>query len=189
MSRPTWDETFIAMSKELAKRSKDQNTKIGCCIVNPNNNIILVSGYNCFPRGIYDSIQERQERPVKYFYFEHAERNAIYNAAREGIRLEGSTIYLPYLPCSDCARAIIQAGILEMVLEEPCPSFNWQKSGLRDSYYHSILMLREAGIYIRKINEELCIANHIQDHMMSILQRNPKEKEKCITNQEEPNGD
>jgi dCMP deaminase len=77
-------------------------------------------GYNGFPRGADDDKAERHERPLKYTWTEHAERNAIYNAARVGARLLGSSMYVTMAPCVDCARAIIQAGIKKLYLSADC---------------------------------------------------------------------
>lgn len=112
---PSWDEYFMNMVSLVATRSKDPNTQIGAVIVGLNHEI-RATGYNSFPRGIRDDVPERLVRPEKYTWIEHAERNAIYNAARVGTPLEGCTIFQQVLPCMDCARAIIQAGIKEVVI-------------------------------------------------------------------------
>ena len=96
-------------------RSKDPNTQIGCVIVGPNHEI-RSTGYNSFPRGIRDDVPERLVRPTKYLWIEHAERNAICNAARAGTATEGCTIYVEIMPCMDCARAMVQAGITQVVI-------------------------------------------------------------------------
>ena len=144
MSRPTWDETFLEICHVLAKRSKDQSTKIGSLIVGPDNEIIS-GGYNCFPRGTDDNRQERQERPKKYFYFEHAERNAIYNAARLGFLLKGTRIYSQWFPCADCARAIIQCGIKKIIVEIEEVKPSWE-----ESCSISFQLFKEAGIEVAK---------------------------------------
>ena len=146
MSRPTWDDTFLEIAGVLAKRSKDKNTKIGCVIVGPDHEIRSV-GYNCFPRGINDNLPERQERPAKYAYFAHAERNAIFNAARIGVSLLGSTCYIPGLPCSDCARALIQSGIIEVVSGSNIIPERW-----RAGCEPALTMLEEAEVMIRLPN-------------------------------------
>src|ERR1051326_2158045 len=112
---PGWDEYYLNICKVVAERSKDINTQIGCVIVGPNHEI-RSTGYNSFPRGIRDDVPERMERPTKYLWIEHAERNAICNAARAGTATEGCTIYVEIMPCMDCARAIVQAGITEVVV-------------------------------------------------------------------------
>ena len=81
-----WTEYFLEIAEVVKLKSKDQSTQIGAVVVGEGNNV-LSTGYNSFPRGLDDSLQERQERPEKYFWMEHAERNAIYNAALEGVSL------------------------------------------------------------------------------------------------------
>ncbi len=112
---PTWDEYYLDICRVVAARSKDPNTQLGCIIVGPAHEI-RSTGYNSFPRGMRDDIPERLERPTKYLWMEHAERNAIYNAARAGTATEGCTIYVELMPCMDCARAIVQAGIIAVVI-------------------------------------------------------------------------
>lgn len=146
MTRPSWDDTFIEMCGVLAKRSKDENTKIGCVIVGPDHEIRTV-GYNCFPRGLDDNLPERQQRPTKYAYIEHAERNAVYNAARVGIALADCTCYIPGLPCSDCARALIQCGITEVVCGSNVIPERW-----RAGCEPALVMLDEADVMIRLPN-------------------------------------
>ncbi len=101
---PGWDQYYLEICKVVAARSKDPNTQIGCVIVGPNHEI-RSTGYNSFPRGIRDDVPERLVRPTKYLWIEHAERNAICNAARAGTATEGCTIYVEIMPCMDCGRA------------------------------------------------------------------------------------
>jgi dCMP deaminase len=114
---PDWDRYFLEICRVVATRSKDPATQIGCAIVGPAHEI-RSTGYNSLPRHVRDDVAERLERPTKYLWIEHAERNAIYNAARAGTSLEGCTLYAELTPCMDCARAIVQAGIVEVVLNE-----------------------------------------------------------------------
>lgn len=146
--RPSWDDTWIELAQLIAKRSKDQSTKIGCVIVGPDNDV-RTTGYNCFPRGLNDNNQERQMRPEKYVWFEHAERNAIYNVARRGgAPLKDCTIYISSLiPCSDCARALIQTGIKEVVVKSIEVTDRWLEDMTR-----SAVMLDEAGVLLRTPN-------------------------------------
>ena len=88
-----WNEYFRGIVHQVKLKSKDERTQIGALIVGVDNEIVS-TGYNSFPRGIVDSRPERQERPEKYYWFEHAERNAIYNAARIGVSTKGCTMYL-----------------------------------------------------------------------------------------------
>lgn len=97
-----------------AKRSKDPNTQVGACIVD-GNNIILSTGYNGFPYGCSDDDYswEREGSDTKYHYVVHAELNAILNA--RGKDLHGARLYVDLFPCNECAKAIIQSGIAEVV--------------------------------------------------------------------------
>lgn len=97
-------------------RSKDPNTRVGACIVN-NRNRIMSMGYNGFPMGCSDDEfpweRTGEEYDTKYPYVCHAELNAILNA--RGENLEGCKIYVALFPCNECAKAIIQCGIKEVV--------------------------------------------------------------------------
>jgi dCMP deaminase len=117
-----WDLRFIELSSHVAAWSKDRSRESGCVIVGPNREI-RTTGYNGFPRGISDDIEERHDRPAKYMWTEHAERNAIYNAARMGLSLESCTAYINWYPCVDCARALIQSGISRLVVASE-PNFS-----------------------------------------------------------------
>ena len=115
---PRWTEYFRQLAHTVKIKSKDENTQIGAVIVGKDKEIVS-TGYNSFPRGIRDDVKERQQRPEKYFWFEHAERNAIYNAARIGVSTKGTTMYLSCgVPCADCARGIINAGIVRIFCEK-----------------------------------------------------------------------
>ena len=117
-STDNWDRKFLELAGNIAQWSKDRSRKVGCVIVGPNNEI-RSTGYNGFPRGVDDDHEHRHTRPQKYAWTEHAERNAIYNAAYAGISISGCRMYLPWFPCIDCARAIVQAGISELIAFEP----------------------------------------------------------------------
>ena len=112
----TWDEYFMGIAMLSSYRSKDPNTRVGACIVN-NNNRIMSMGYNGFPMGCSDDefpwARDGEDYDTKYPYVCHAELNAILNA--RGANLEGSKIYVALFPCNECAKAIIQSGIKEVV--------------------------------------------------------------------------
>jgi len=113
----SWDEYFMGIALLSAMRSKDPNTQVGACIVNHNNKIMSV-GYNGLPRGCSDDDfpWEREgssSLKTKYPFVCHAELNAILNNA--GGSLQGCKIYVALFPCNECAKAIIQAGIKEVV--------------------------------------------------------------------------
>lgn len=113
-----WDKRFMELARHIGQWSKDRSRQVGCVIVGPNNEV-RATGFNGFPRGADDEISLRHDRPAKYLWTEHAERNAIYNAARIGISLDGCRMYVPWFPCMDCARAIVQVGIQELVALRP----------------------------------------------------------------------
>jgi dCMP deaminase len=112
-----WHERFISIARTVSSWSKDRSTKHGCVIVDPNTRAILSTGYNGFPRDIDDDIDERHERPLKYSYTEHSERNAIFHCARAGVAIEGCHLYVTGWPCPDCCRAIIQSGIVQVFID------------------------------------------------------------------------
>ena len=146
----SWSEFFLRHVYLAASKSKDRKTKIGAVLV--QDNVIVSSGYNGFPRKVNDDIEERHLRPTKYFFSAHAERNAIYNAARNGIKTLGCEVYTNVMPCSDCAIAIIQSGAKKLlihqqanqILQEKASSINGQK--WLDSLDYSNVMLKEAGV-------------------------------------------
>lgn len=126
MGKINWDQYFMSMSYFISMKSKDPSTKIGAVIVGPDQEV-RSTGYNGLPRGVDDNVPERDIRPTKYFYYEHAERNAILNAARMGISTDGCTMYTPGLPCADCCRAIIQCGIKKVVID-----WHWDMEARKD---------------------------------------------------------
>ena len=139
-----WTEYFLNIAEQVKLKSKDQSTQIGAVIVGEDKEV-LSTGYNSFPRGLDDSLQERQERPEKYFWMEHAERNAIYNAARIGVSLKNSTIYLTSgLPCMDCARGIVNSGVKIVYCKQVCTTKN--KDKWEESQQKSLELLGECGI-------------------------------------------
>ena len=110
----SWDEYFMGVAMLAARRSKDPNTQVGACIVSPDN-IIISTGYNGMPKGCSDDEfpWEREGLETKYPYVVHAELNAILNA--NGRDLRGSRLYVALFPCNECAKAIIQSGVKEVV--------------------------------------------------------------------------
>jgi len=147
-----WVTYFRQMTNTVKLKSKDKYTQIGVVIVGEDNEIVS-TGYNSFPRGIDDRIDSRQERPEKYYWFEHAERNAIYNAARIGVSTRGTTMYLSCgMPCADCARGIINAGIKQIFCErvDVTKGEHWAESQER-----SYDMFIEADVDIRFYDDYL----------------------------------
>ena len=114
----SWDEYFMGVAKLSALRSKDPSTQVGACIVGADNRILSI-GYNGTPNGFPDSDfpwdREGDALNTKYFYVCHAELNAILNFRGNRRDLEGARIYVALFPCNECAKAIIQCGIKEVV--------------------------------------------------------------------------
>jgi dCMP deaminase len=115
---------YMGVAEEIARRfSKDSSTKVAAMVIGPANEVRSM-GYNGAPRGCAaDEDIRGATRPEKYFWFSHAELNAITNAARCGTPLDGGTMIVTHMPCMDCARAIVQAGIRRVVTREPDPAF------------------------------------------------------------------
>ena len=142
----SWDEYFMGVALLAAQRSKDPNTQVGACIVDDQNRI-LSTGYNGFPYGCSDDVfpWDREGKDTKYPYVVHAELNAILNT--RGKSLAGSRIYVALFPCNECAKAIIQAGIKEVV-------YLSDKYGMTPMTLASKRMLAAAGVSTRALETE-----------------------------------
>lgn len=112
----SWDEYFMGVALLSAQRSKDSNTQVGACIVNRDNKILSV-GYNGMPTGCSDDAmpweRDGESLETKYPYVCHAELNAILN--NSGFSLKNARLYATLFPCNECAKAIIQCGIREVI--------------------------------------------------------------------------
>ncbi len=104
------DQELLRLAYEQALRSPDPSTQNGAFLYYDGMPLTVTFACNEFPRGVAYT-EERWERPLKYSLIEHAERNAIYSAARYGLATKGTTLVCPWAACADCARAIVQAGI------------------------------------------------------------------------------
>lgn len=138
----SWDEYFMGVAMLSAMRSKDPNTQVGACIVSPEKKIMSM-GYNGFPSGCSDDefTWAREGEDNKYFYSTHSELNAILNY--RGGSLEGATIFVTLFPCNECAKAIIQSGIKEVVYAD-------DKYSNTPGVIASKRMLRAAGVKLRR---------------------------------------
>lgn len=145
-SEQNWINFFFEVCDVISKKSKDPSTKVGCVIANSGNSI-LSTGYNGFPIGVDDEISQRYERPEKYSWTSHAEENAIAFAARNGVSLNGATLYVNRMqPCTRCTRLIIQAGIKKVYVMQDVPddtAIRWKEDN--DIAY---TMMKEAGVEI-----------------------------------------
>ena len=149
-----WNDYFFNMIEAVKLKSKDPNSQFGCIIIGPDNEI-RSTGYNSFPRGINDNIPKRKKRPEKYLWMEHAERNAIYNAARVGTPTKGCTIYIQSMPCMECARAIIQSGIIKIIYDNN-EFIKYQSIKYDKKIFERVnQMLSEAGISVIGIDRNI----------------------------------
>ena len=137
-----WDEYFMGIAKLSAMRSKDPNSQVGACIVSPEHKILSM-GYNGFPLGCSDDEYpwDREGDDTKYLYVTHSELNAILNY--RGGSLDGTTIYVTMFPCNECAKAIIQSGIREVI-------YDINKYPGSTAICASERMLTSAGVKVRK---------------------------------------
>ena len=122
-------EKYFDIVDATARLSKDSSTQVGAIILGQSFEVRSL-GYNGAPRGCSADEDERgQQRPEKYFWFSHAELNAITNAARVGTPLAGCALLVTHPPCMDCARAIVQAGIVDVLTRMPSDEFleRWQE--------------------------------------------------------------
>lgn len=141
-----WHKRYLDAAEFFSQWSGDESTKVGAVIVDTKKNVMLSMGYNDLPRGVNDTTA-RRNRPMKYEFTEHAERNAIYNA--RGVDLTGSTLYINFYPkaCPDCMRGIIQSGITQVIgTDRPFAGVGCGKHyDLADSSFE---MAEEAGVEI-----------------------------------------
>lgn len=140
----SWDEYFMGVALLSGMRSKDPNTQVGACIVSKENKILSM-GYNGLPIGCSDDDfpweREGDELNTKYLYTTHSELNAILNY--RGGSLDGATLYVTLFPCNECAKAIIQAGIKQIV-------YDCDKYADTPSVLASKRMLTTAGVKLRR---------------------------------------
>lgn len=118
-----WSDRFMALAEHVADWSYDPSTKVGAVIVDDKNRVVSL-GYNGFPRGIKDLPERYNDRELKLLFVCHAERNALDNAPHS---VEGCTMYVPLMPCNECAKSIIQNGIRKVVTYKPTreDKYNW----------------------------------------------------------------
>ena len=156
----SWDEYFMGIALLSAQRSKDPGTQVGACIVNQKNKIVC-AGYNGLPAGCDDDEfpwdRTGEFLDTKYPYVCHAELNAILNNI--GMDLHGCKIYTALFPCNECSKAIIQAGIVEVI-------YLSDKYDGTDVFKASKMMLDKAGVKCRKVEakiENICLSFKEED--------------------------
>ncbi|NCB48535.1 MAG: dCMP deaminase family protein [Clostridia bacterium] len=143
----SWDEYFMGIAMLSAKRSKDPSTQVGACIVSDENKVVSI-GYNGMPKGLKDDEacweREGDFLNTKYAYVVHAELNAILNSR---VSVQGCRIYVSLFPCNECAKAIVQSGIKEVL-------FLSNKYKNADSSIASASILQKAGVKLTQLNFE-----------------------------------
>jgi dCMP deaminase len=145
---PSWNEFFMRHMYLASSKSKDPRSKIGAILV--RDDIIISEGYNGFSRGVRDLPERYLDRETKYKFVVHAECNAILNAARHGISTNRTILYTNGIPCENCGKSIIQAGISEVIIHKQWPtppSSVWAASAEITK-----IMFHEAGIIIREFD-------------------------------------
>ena len=147
----SWDTYFMSIAKLSSLRSKDPSTQVGACIVSSDNRILSI-GYNGAPNGFDDEDfpWEREGKPVdtKYMYVCHAELNAILNFRGNKRNLEGSKLYASLFPCNECAKAIVQSGIKEVIYLD-------NKYKDTDSCIASRRLFDTCGVSYREFNKDV----------------------------------
>ena len=153
----SWDEYFMGVAKLSALRSKDPSTKVGACIVSSDNRILSM-GYNGTPNGFDDQDfpwdREGHALNTKYLYVCHAELNAILNFRGHKRDFEGAKIYVALFPCNECAKAIIQSGIKEVI-------YLSDKYKDQDNFKASKILFDKCNVKYRELivekNKKICI--------------------------------
>ena len=158
---PGWDELFMRHAYLIATKSKDKHTKIGAVLVKDKS--VISEGYNGFPRNVNDNIEERNNRPLKYEYIVHSEMNCLCNCSKKGISSDGSTLYCFALPCSNCTKSLINAGIKELVYHKQWDDIGINKNNdkWKESVKHSEIMLKESSIIVRVFDKKLDVKTMI----------------------------
>jgi len=134
-----WDARWMAVAKLFASFSKDPSTGVGAVAVDSRKRLVA-SGFNGLSRRVEDSQERLHNRTTRYSLTVHAEINMLISAERS---LRGCTVYLwPMPPCSQCAAALIQAGIFRVVAPAPAPDLadRWG-----ESIELAVMAMREAG--------------------------------------------
>lgn len=132
-------QRFLELALHVAHWSKDPSTKVGCVIVNPNR-VVVGMGFNGFPRGVEDTPERYENRPLKYMMVQHAEANAIFNATTS---VQGCTAYVTHPPCCNCGGALIQSGIIGVHTFEPEPGI---AERFAESFATTEMMFQESRV-------------------------------------------
>lgn len=146
-----WHKRFFDLALYIAEWSKYPGRHVGAVIIDGHHTVVSM-GYNGSPRGCDDRDQSKYAIPVKYFFAEHAERNAIYNAQRS---LRGCQIYTTLFPCADCARGIIQSGICAVYTKRP----DMADKDFGPHFKAALKMFDECGVKVYYLDDRGFIIN------------------------------
>ena len=161
---PSWDEFFMRHVYLAASKSKDPRTKIGAALV--KDGIIISEGFNGFARAVKDLPERYLDKETKYKFVVHAECNAILNAARHGISTNHSILYTNGIPCENCGKTVIQAGVEEVVIHKQwpdIPSEIW-----RSSIEITKVMFKESKVKIRVLNCQLNLQGVVDGKIINV---------------------
>lgn len=150
ITNPKWAGRMLKMAKEVASWSKDSSTKVGAVITTPNGAPVSW-GFNGMPMGIDDTVPERNQRPYKYKWFCHAERNAMDLAPQP---LDGYVMFVTFSPCSNCAQSIIQRKIKTVVVDANYTADKMPERWQEDMAV-AVEMLKEAGVEVLSAQPEI----------------------------------
>lgn len=139
-------QDLFKLARKVAEKSPDLSRKTGVVFYTKNGT--QITAFNDFPMHVQVT-PERLERPKKYAYTEHAERNAIYQASRMGLPLRGSRVWVPWFPCAPCARALVQVGVVELICTVP----DWTEE--RYEFVDARTILSEGGVLITFETEDV----------------------------------
>ncbi len=142
-----WPRYFFNIARAVSGKSRDTSTKVGCVLANEENEVLSV-GFNGFPMGVQDLEERYSNRSLKYKYVCHAEANAIAIAAKNGMKLNGARLFISFMPCSNCAKLLIQAGIKEINIDGESRESNDEELMKRweEDFNFSTTMFDEAGV-------------------------------------------
>lgn len=139
-----WNEYFLWMAEVVALKSKDPRSKVGAVIVSQDK-VVLATGFNGLARGVFDDEAILEDQAEKLKWICHAEMNAIANAARKGVAVMGSRIFVNKFPCLACCNAVAQSGVIEIVTHD---HKYWDGDPADSEHFRKASILKQTGISV-----------------------------------------
>lgn len=158
-------ELFMRAVYENASFSKDPRTKIGAVLT--LDDCFISSGFNGFPRKVRDFKSRYEHRETKYKFICHAEANAVFTAARLGRATLNTTLYTQGVPCQECCKALIQAGISKIIVHEQWPNLTYSEKWV-EAVKISLQMMEEADIELEFFNKELGLQGFLDGKFINV---------------------